>query len=255
MSKSRANSDGPGRESVPTTVESRRVLVAAIAGGILATALTWVAGEASAGYFKGKEVKNPLAEKVDMADTNRVEVKNAVLAWGVQGALLGLVLGISGALAGRAPRASIRAGTVGLVLGGTLAAGSSSLIFTAFFALVDGNSADMIPSLLSHAGVASLLGLSAGAAFGLGLGVRGGLVRCAVGGIVGAVIGSCLYEVVGALLFPVDKTGDPVASASLARLLCHALIDLTSAVGIALVAGSPARVARTTSSDPLAPSI
>lgn len=235
-----------GASSTPVEhpVSRRRTWVVAMAGGLIALVLSWGAGEATVEIFKGKEVKNPLAETVDMADTDRVAVKNAIVSWGFQGALLGLTLGIAGAVARRSPRAALSSGLVGLFLGGVLGSLSTYAVFTTYFALVDGNSQDMIPALLAHASVASLIGASAGVAFGLGRGGRGVIIRTAFGGLCGAILGSCLYEVLGALLFPVDKTTDPVAASSLARLLCHGLIALFVAMSVAATAESRAAAAK-----------
>ena len=227
--KRAAGSDGLPPTSGPST--RRRIWPAALAAGLVATALTWVAGEVSVERFPQKKPADPLTQTADLAGFNRVLVKNAALGAGLQGALLGLILGIAGAasVAGRPGPAAL----AGFSLGGTLGAIGAHGLFTAYFALVDANSQDLIPSLLAHGGVAALIGGSGGMAFGLGLGGRGQVVRAALGGLAGAVAGAVVYELAGAVLFPVDKTGEPVASTALARFLFHAPVDLLAALGAA----------------------
>ncbi|WP_435011886.1 hypothetical protein P12x_005982 (plasmid) [Tundrisphaera lichenicola] len=220
------------------TASAHRLWVAALLGGLLASPLTWVTGEASVDQFRAKEVRDPLSETVDMAGINRVIVKNAALTHGVQGAILGLILGLAGGLTVRPVRMARLAGLSGLLLGGALGAAGSFGLFTAFQVLTDANSQDIIPSLVAHSGVAALIGAAAGLAFGMGSGGRDLAVRAAIGGLIGAALGACLYEIVGAILFPVGKTGDPLAASGSARLLWHGLVDLLAGLGAAAVANS-----------------
>lgn len=226
-------------EVAPVATSRRRLWAAALTAGVLASGLSWTAGEASLDRFKSTKVIDPLRDQVDPTEVSRFAVKNATLACGLQGALLGLTLGLAGAAAGRRPgRDAATAGLAGLALGGVLGAAASFGLFTAFFATVDPNSQDLIPSLLTHAGVASLLGASGGVAFGLGLGSRGRIVRAAVGGLIGAALGAGLYEILGGILFPLGKTGDPVAESGPARFLFHSMVDLLAAIGAAALADS-----------------
>ncbi len=71
-----------------------------------------------------------------------------------------------------------------------------------------------------------------GLAFGVGLG--GKIGRAVLGGFSGAIAGVILYEFAGAALFASDKTTQPIAGASLPRLVAHALTDVLAALGVAL---------------------
>jgi len=226
---------GPVTTAVPTR---NRLWAVALAAGVVATALTWAAGEASVGHFPQKTI-NPMAEKADSVGYNRVVVKNATLSRGLQGALLGLTLGIAGALARRSQSAAASAGIGGLVTGGVVGAAAAFACFSAYFRIYDSNSPDLIPSLLSHVGAAAALGAAGGMAFGLGLGGRDRVARAAVGGLTGAALGAALYQIAGAVLFSGNHTGEPVADSVPARLLSHALINLFTAVGAAAVIESP----------------
>ena len=173
-------------------------------------------------------------------------MNNAALAHGLQGALLGLTLGLAAGAAARRPaRAVATAGLTGLVLGGVLGSAASFGLSTLYFATTDANTQSLLPSLLMHVGIASLLGASGGAAFGLGLGGWRRVAKAAVGGLIGAAIGAGLYDVVGAVLFPIDKTGDPVAASGMARLLWNTLINLFAAFGAAALVVSPGTKAAT----------
>lgn len=223
-----------------------RLWASALLGGLIAAGLSWGAGETSVNAFRAKEVGDPLKETIDLPGINRVIVQNASLAHGLQGALLGLTLGIAGGLARRPPRVSVVPSLVGLATGGVLGAATSYGVFTAFHTLTDANSSELIPSLLAHGGLAALVGASGGLAFGLASEGWGRAGRCAIGGMAGAVLGAVLFEVVGAVVFPVAKTGDPIAAEGSARLLWHALVNLLAALGAAAVAEAPAKVTKST---------
>lgn len=215
-------------------VRGRSWLVAGLAG-LIATAMTFGAGEVAGGLIPQKVV-DPMKESADLVGFNRVVVKNAAIATGLQGALLGLSLGLAGAVAASGPKArtSLRAATgggLGFLLGGGLGAAGAFGLFSAYYASTDANSQDMIPALLTHTGVASLVGAAAGLAFGVG--GRSRVVRGLLGGGLGAGLGAASYQMVGALVFPSDGTADPIATAWLPRLIAHALVDVVAALGTA----------------------
>jgi hypothetical protein len=206
--------------------------------------VTWSAGEAAVGRFDPGTVadasRGPLGGGVDVATINRALVHEAVLAYGVQGAVLGLLLGLAGGAAAGSARGAVFGGVTGLVLGGAAGAGASLGAFTAFMRTVDPGAEDLITPLAAHAAVWGLLGAAAGIAFGAGS--RGGMAavaRAAIGGFVGAAIGAALYEVAGALLFPNDQTSQPVAVSGPARLLAHAATDVLAALGAAPAVSCP----------------
>ena len=172
----------PGEWTAPS-----RLWLTTLAAGVLATVLTWAAGEAAVDFFRGKAAQDPLKEVVDTAGIVRVAVNNAALGHGLQGALLGLTLGLAAGAAARRPaRAVATAGLTGLVLGGVLGSAASFGLSTLYFATTDANTQSLLPSLLMHVGIASLLGASGGAAFGLGLGGWRRVAKAAGGGLIGA---------------------------------------------------------------------
>ena len=233
----------PGPPNVTTTDQRARGYrgrwVAALVAGVIATGLTWAAGEVSVDRFPQKKVIDPMTESADLAGFHRVLVKNATLACGLQGALLGLTLGVAGVVASGASKRSA-AGAIGLVIGGVLGAVGSFGLFTAYFALVDANAQDMTPSILTHGGVAAMIGAAGGLAFGVGLGGRQLAVRGMVGGLIGAALGATLVEVLVAVIFPHERIGSPIASAWESRLITHALVDLLACLGAVAVVESTA---------------
>jgi hypothetical protein len=239
----------PGPSAAGPASPMRRPWLAALAAGIVAAGLTWGVGEASAGRFDPGTVadpsKGPLAGGVSPEAVNRGLVNEAVLTYGLQGAVLGLLLGLAGAAAGGSARAAVPGGLAGLVLGGAAGAGVALGAFTVFVQSVDPSSNDLVKPLVAHAVVWGVLGAAAGVAFGVGYrGGKAGIARAALGGFLGAVVGAALYEVGGAVLFPNDRTSQPVAASGSARLLAHAATDVLAALGVALTIAGPRKPGR-----------
>lgn len=223
----------------PVSGRGRRVW-AAVAAAVLAAGTAWGLSEATLDRVRGKDVaQTPMAGGASLADINRIVVKRATLMYGLQGAALGLMLGLAGAAARRSVSAAALGGPVGLVAGAAAGTGGARGLFRAYFSLADLSEENMLLALLCHAGVWGLIGLAGGLAYGLGVGGGGGRVaRAAVGGLIGAVLATVLYEVIGAAAFPLDKTAEPVAATGAARLLGIAAVALFTALGAALSAES-----------------
>ncbi|MDR3637916.1 MAG: hypothetical protein P4L84_29190 [Isosphaeraceae bacterium] len=228
---SKPPSNGPQRP--------RRLVPIVLAAGFVGSILSWTAGEGVVDQFKPRraaEATNTMAVQFESAELDRTAVKNAALAYGIQGAALGLVLGIGGAASGGSIRSALFAGSAGLILGGATAAGAAFGAFTAYFQIVGGGQADLLPSILAHAGAWGPAGLVGGLALGLGLGKRDRLAKAVGGGILGAVAGAVLYDIVGSIAFPLNGTGEPLATAWPARLLAHGTVGLLAAIGAAVFA-------------------
>lgn len=231
----------------PASIPGRnRAWTAALVAGVVATGLTWGAGEASVGRFEpeatGHPERGPQHGFIAPEAAQRAERQDAALSYGLQGAILGLLLGLAGAAARGSARPTITAGLAGLALGGVLGAAVSYGVFGLVARLVGPGNQEMLPALLGHAAAWSAVGASGGIAFGLGLGGRTSAARAAFGGLAGATLAAVIYEVVGAMLFPIDKTADPISATATARLFAHALGDLLPTLGIAaaIATASPA---------------
>lgn len=243
-----AEGDGPAAaDRVPTSSVPlpHRAWPAALAAGILAALLTGGAGEVTSRWHDPdlnphlgpQQGGGPTAESV-----RRTTLQNAMLTYGVQGAVLGLLLGLAGGIAGRSAGRAIAGGLAGVALGGAAGAGAALGAFTVFLDSVDPNSDNLVPPLLAHGAVWGLLGAAGGLAFGVGFGR--GIARATLGGLLGAVVGAGVYEVPGALLFATAKTSRPLADTAAARLFGHAATDLLAALGAAMgIAGAPLRKA------------
>jgi hypothetical protein len=222
----------------------RSALLVAVVAAVFASLLSWGSGETFVAAFKPKRAgdpANPMAVQFDRADLDRSSVKNAALAWAVQGGILSAALGLAGALARRSARAAAPAMLAGLLLGAALGGAAAFGVFTAYFRMLDGNETDLIPSVMAHAGAWAAAGVAAGLAFGIGLGGRDRIARSLIGGVVGAAVGAMLYDVAGSIAFPLGKTSDPVAASAAARLLAHGVSGLAIAAGAALFAESGSR--------------
>lgn len=248
---------------IPATSPPHRptARLAALAAGLLAAGIGWGAGELTAHRYEealAKTVGSPLVPgsmpSPEVGD--RASVSDAATTYGIQGATLGLLLGLAGAIGGGATRRATWAGPLGLVLGGGLSALAATGAFAAFHrAMASHGGDDLLLSMAAHAATWATVGGIGGLAFGLGLGGgRGPAVRAAVGGLFGGVLGAVIYEIGGAALMPLDKTGDPVAASSLARLLGHIPVALLSALGASLAAQpAPARARTAAPARPDAP--
>ena len=233
----------------PVRGRAGAVHVWVLGAGVVATFLSWLLIEATLGTFKPKGTANRFMGSTFLIpgaqERASTETRNAVLAFGLMGAAVGLVLGATGSLARRLH--SCRAAAVlGLVLGAAAGAGAALVAVPAASRVHERNpgnmSLEMASSLIAHGGPWGAVGAVGGLAFGLGFGGRGRAVRGLLGGLVGAVAVAILFEVVGALALPDTKTMEPVAATWGIRLLAQSLAVITTAVGIAaLVADSADR--------------
>ena len=206
-----------------------------ILAGLVATVLTGAGGEATADWFSVAQVKNPLAEIADLSAYNRAEVRNAMLAYGLQGALLGLTFGLAGGLSRRSGRGGVIAGLTGLAIGGLAGVAASYGLFSAYFALSDLDPQGLIASILSHVGVWAAVGACSGLAFAMGQGAKRSMAAAVGGGLLGGGVGGAVHASrdPGLPARPVPTAR--VAAAAMPRLLAHATVDLLAAAGVAIM--------------------
>lgn len=231
-------------ESAPAPgARSERVRVpvwaAALAAGVLAAGLTGAAGEAAVGYFDPRAYGTSGTAGVVTGGSEWAMICDATLAYGLQGSILGLLLGLAGVVAGGGARAraALLAIPAGLLVGGLGVAASLGL-FPLWMRHQDPIAGDLALSLLTHGGVWAVVGAGGGLAFALGMGLRpAGMVRAALGGLAGGALGAVIYEFVGSLAFPIAQIGHPYASEAAPRFLAHAAVDILAALGAGLVAG------------------
>lgn len=209
-----------------------------LAAGLIAGLSSWIASEVSRSYVN----PTPLSREVFPGPATARLLANAtsrsgMLAYGFQGAFLGLCLGLAGGLLRRAPAAGLIAGAGGAVIGGAAGAAAAKVLIPVFYRNVDDGAVDLILPLLIHGGLWISIAAAAGIAFGAGRGGRGRITHALVGGVLGAFVGTMFYEVAGAFLFPLAQTGRPLSLAWGARLLAHVVVALSVASCVAAAAG------------------
>src|SRR5271165_2756752 len=115
----------------------RRAWLAAMTAGLLAVALDWPAGEAAVQYIRTEKVVANVNGReqaiVTVLSSDRSDVKRATLAYGLCGAILGLVLGVAGASVRWSAGAALAAALAGLIGGGVAGAGLSFGLFPISF--------------------------------------------------------------------------------------------------------------------------
>jgi hypothetical protein len=228
---------------------SRHVWGGALAAGGLAGLASWLAGERLVEYYHpathvvyGSGGPMTIASPEELASTL---AKNATLAFGLLGAILGMALGGAGGLLRDSTRSATAAGLVGLALGLGVAVASSLAVLPIYNRVVaradETNAGDLLPSLLTHGAIWSAIGGACGFAFGLGMGGRSLILRSVLGGLVGGALGAAVYELVGGVAFPLDRTGQPLSISWESRLLARAAVALFVAAGAAAAYAEPKR--------------
>jgi hypothetical protein len=229
--------------SPPPVISSGRLWLFALAAAVAAGFLSWLGGEAVVDTFKPKIVfvsaMGMQSPQPDPVSVRQVEVKNALLAFTILGAVLGLTLGLAGGLARGSFRAATSAGIGGLVIGAVAAALATVAVVPVYQHLqrrmeFDPASVNLAVPLLGHGATWGIVGAAAGLGFGLGLGGRGRAFRSLVGGLLGAFVGAAIYEIVGAAAFPLDNTFMPISETPSSRLLARLAVAVCTAVGAVL---------------------
>lgn len=149
-----------------------------------------------------------------------VETNQAMAAYGMLGAALGVILGLTGARVAGSERVNLGGALVGGVSGCLIGAGLSMALVPAFYDA--SNSQTGLPLLfLTHLAIFAGIGAAGGVALGWSLGDRGVIVRCMVGGIVGALVATLVFEVSNFVAFPNLRTFEPVPVKTIPRLIMH----------------------------------
>lgn len=235
--------DGEGGAGRSTgRIATRRTWALALAAGGLAGLAAWGTGEAVLRAYHS--ALSPPFKPVPLLEDS-LKIMSARVASGVAlvtatGALIGLALGAAGGASRRSVGSALTAGGLGLLVGGLVAAGVSSLSLPLLYAKLDPQSGDLLIPLLGHIAAWSAAGASGGLAFGVGAGRKGLWPRTALGGLVGAALATVVYELAGALLFPTHGTHLPVAGSPVTRATAQILVGLGAAIG-AVVAADEAK--------------
>lgn len=213
-----------------------RLWLWALAAGVAAGLAAWLAGELVHGaYAPPSHLYGVLEKSAELRrEHSSAQLKNATLAFGLLGAILGLFLGAAGGMARRAAGAGVLAGLVGLAAGAAAGAGMALALVPIFDRNVLLASDSLLFPLLIHGGIWGLLGAAGGLAFGLGLGVdKASVVRGVLGGTAGALLGTVVYELLGVMLTPLAETSRPLSITPATRLLARICVTALAALGAA----------------------
>jgi hypothetical protein len=219
------------------TTRPWRLRAIALSAGLAAGLVAWLIGEAVYGLFAPpSELLNSanFARSTELARAQEAsQIKNAVLAFGLLGAVLGVFLGAAGGVARSSARSTVVAAATGLLAGGAAGAGVAvALVPIAARDLVMVSESLVFPMLI-HGGIWSAVGAAGGLAFGIGFGGRHAVPRAIVGGFVGALLGTIVYELLGALASPMASTGAPLSTTWPTRLLARVSVTTLAALGAA----------------------
>lgn len=166
------------------------------------------------------------------------ERKNAILTYGVMGAVVAEVLGflISSFLLTKPTRSIARmlgTGMVGLVVGGILGASSAAIavpIFHRYDAQATGG--NLLASLVLHSVLWASIGLAVGITVSVGMARHPSRLvssRIILGGLAGTLIGVLVAEGCGAMFLPLAETDRPLAATLPARsLTCVVVVTCLS---------------------------
>jgi hypothetical protein len=211
---------------------------------LIAALAAWATGESGSLRFTPATAQVNIMGTIGRSTTAETRqlalVRSAALAHGVFGALLGLVLGLTGGLAGHRPRGLILPALAGLFFGGGAGALSALVVLPLYFRWIGESAGEILPSLLTHCALWVGFGITAGLAWGLGTADRPGVVRAALAGALGVILGAVLFELLGAVALPTSGTSDPIPGTATARLVADALVAVSAAAGAAFAgAGRP----------------
>jgi hypothetical protein len=230
--------------SRPGTSPTRPPAWIAVAAGLVAGLVAWGIGETPAVLVrpaeKGVRVmgSGPVMPSVSPEAQSAATRQTSARAFGVLGALTGLLLGLAGAWPNGPIRRAARAGGIGMAVGGLLGAVVPWLTLPPFEGLRAADPSALLPSLLLHGTCWIPIGAVGGLALALGQGGGARSLAGLTGGILGAVLATVLYEALGASLFPMAATGEPISATAASRLLARLLVPTFAAAGAALVLAS-----------------
>lgn len=223
----------------PGAVRPARVWAYALAAGLVAALVSWLAGEACLDVVQPRRhaiVDRGMSLSVsDRRGEATANALNAGLAFILLGASLGAAMGAAGSGARGSSRPALRAAVLGAGAGAIGAGLASLALLPAYDAYRLGHpdeaSRDLMLPLLVHVGVWGAVGAAGGLGLGLGLGDRRAVLKVVIGGLVGAAIGAVAFEVVGAFAMPAAETSRYVSRTASSRLFARLAVCLPAAAG------------------------
>jgi hypothetical protein len=211
----------------------------ALIAGLAAGTIAWGIGE----RMLIPELVLPTAKGTNTDLTLAAEgIHNAVVAFGVLGAVMGVCSGVAGGVIQRSVLWTLLAAASGFVLGGGAGMGIAKMLVPIYYEHIREN--DLTHPLIVHGGTWAGVGAVAGLAFAIGLGSGWGRMMRLVAGCAGAaLLAAFIYDFVGVTVFPLAMTDRPVSKTWETRLLARLLVAVLIAAG-AVLAMQPVAKAR-----------
>jgi hypothetical protein len=209
----------------------------ALAGGVAAGLISWLAGELAHEAFKPQLFSvriafttyiQPTADSMNVADR-----KNAILVFTILGGAMGLVMGFAGGLAGRSLSRGVLVGVAGLVSGGLVGFLASLALVPLFYQRYVPDPNDLLAPILIHGGIWVAIGAVGGMAFSVGMGRRERAPHAIGGACLGAIVASLVFHGISEAFFPDSGSTGPVATSILVRLLGAFVVSVLIAFGAA----------------------
>ncbi len=234
---------GIGRDTglIPSQRDSHRsnaqVWAIALAAGVAAGLVSWLAGESVREAFKPQlfEITIAFTKYIQptAASLNTADLKNATLVFTVLGAVAGLIMGIAGGVAGRSLSRGLIVGLGGVVTGGLVGALASVGLLPFFYRRTVPDPNDLLTPILIHGGIWMAVGAVGGLAFAIGMRRERRGLQAIVGACLGAVLATLTYHGLSEAFFAETASTLPVATATFPRLLAVFLVTVFSACGAA----------------------
>jgi hypothetical protein len=241
----------PETESAARDSPRVQVWVNAVGAAFIAAFLAWGVGEKMYGYYRPKATASSRDFRVLNREERIAEQKNTAVAFGVFGAILGMLSGVAGGASRRSILRSASAALAGILLGGVGSALASYELAPIFARFYSDETPSLLLPFLVRGGIWSIVGLSAGLVLGWGWQGFPGIPRGLVGGLAGGVCGTIAFELLNAVLFPGDRNDAVIPSSMPARLLAYLFVAIGVAWGAVLFGRSSTRPERRTPSKPV----
>src|SRR5262249_55758306 len=179
-----------------------------VMGAALATGFfPWGIGEIMHDYYGASVEARRNRFAFDRANREQgiADRKNAAIAFGTFGALLGLLVGAAGGALRRSVPAASSAAVAGLLLGGVGAALAGYELVPIFAHFYSDEQPSLLLPTLVRGGIWAVAGLAAGFALGWGWHGPRGIPGAVIGGLVGSILATIAFEVANGLIFPADR--------------------------------------------------
>jgi hypothetical protein len=216
-------------------ISPRGLLGLTLGAGLVAGLVSFVEGELGVGAFEPRRVLVQVEGRMERLPTRatveEAATKNAELAFGVKGSILGLYFGLAGGLGRRSAVAAGLSGLFGMAAGAAVGIAVPAVVLPGFFwAFNEFDVDELVPGLVMHAVIWGSLGAIAGLAFGMGLGRH--RLRALVGGVVGGIVGATVYQLLGSLVFPLEETEQPLSKTWWTRAQARLIAGLAMGVAV-----------------------